>query len=161
MTNQSSTFHYYTTQIFQECFWVPWSSQWELTPQYAREIHIASFLRAPPIYTRDIHAELNSFLVLLISEVRNTAITGKLRTFWECNKYQGGYFNSCHFTQKPNVVGIIKTSFLKALNTEVNSKQGSRIWGNGKWMKQTFFFNWKGKIPRKGKSYCQISAKQE
>lgn len=108
------------------------------------------------VYTRDIHAELNSFLVLLISEVRNTAITGKLRTFWECNKYQGGYFNSCHFTQKPNVVGIIKTSFLKALNTEVNSKQGSRIWGNGKWMKQTFFLTEKEKYPGKGKATVKL-----
>lgn len=86
------------------------------------------------VYMKNIHAELISFMFLLISEVRNIVKFGKLRTFWKSIKYQRAYFTSYNFTQEPSF-GDHKDQFLKvctALSMEVNSKQGSKSWENRK-----------------------------
>lgn len=118
-------------------------------------LHSSEDLQA--VYMKSIHVKLISFMFLLISKVRNTLSIEKLNIL---KNYQvpRGYFNSYNFTQKPNALGIIKTSFLKALKMEVNSNQGSRGLENGKWIEKPAFFNRKRKITTRGKTTVKLVA---
>lgn len=116
------------------------------------------------VYIKNIHAKLILFVFLMISKVRNIVSIRKLRTFWKSAKYQRVYFNSRNFTQKPNVWGIVKTSFLKVLKKSLPSKgiedaeMESGIVQTAFFCLFFLFFLQEKKNTHKRKSYCQISA---
>lgn len=108
------------------------------------------------VHMKITYEKLISFMCLLVSKVRNIVSIRKLKTFWKSAKYQRAHFNCCNFTQKPDVRGTVKTSFLQALNTEVNSQHGRRAGKEEMDRTDRVLFRRKRKIPTEGKAIVKL-----